>query len=182
MALSTTSSLSADQLAMPLFGVFLSQGSYRKDELHRTLFVTHDEKAANEYVACQEALHASMRVKIEQSYKDHESWTALNPRPTATMPERALLPDWTDVKVITNKMRAERRRLKAEYAQLVDKANEPLSEWFTKSSAKLQALKDASLTPTEKIAYQGDNCNSYRVDTLTWMPPVESILPKEGIA
>ena len=177
MTLPTPTFVSVDQMDNPLFGVVLSKVSHRSNELHRTLFVTHDEQAAHSYVEYQTTLHASMREKVEKAHKDQESWKELNPRPVVTMPECMPLPDWTGVKVITNKMRAERRRLKEEYSQLVDTANAPLLEWFTKYAAALNALKAASLTAEENIAHQDDNCNRYRVENLSWMPPLESILP-----
>lgn len=178
-----SASIPASAIGVPLFCVIESRGSY-EDAYQLNLFATHDEAAANAYVAYQNGMYASMRAKIAQSHKEAEDWSKANPQPS--MPdlskvERLALPNWNGIKVITKEMRAERNRIKAENENRVSVLWAPTQAWQQARMAIITNWQEANLTAAEVLAHQDDDYNQYEVQALSWMPPLESLLPAGSV-
>ena len=172
------------QAAPPLFNIVKSTGSY-EDYQTTTLFATHDQDAALAYVEYQNGLLDSVRAKMIQANNAVHTWDGKNPRPIDPylIPSALhIIPDWKGVAIITPEMRAERKRLNLENADRVTEGRKPLLAWVLERNAFLAAWKEANLTPAEALALKNDNATLYEIEDVSWMPPLESLLPADALA
>lgn len=177
--MTSSASIPASAIGVPLFCVIENRGSY-EDAYQINLFVTHDEAAANAYVAYQNGLYKSLNDKLGQSHKEAERWAKVNPQPIIpdlSKVERLSLPSWNGIKVITKEMREERTRIKTENENRTNALLAPAHIWQQARAAFLSNWQEANLTPEEKAARLDDNENHYEVQALTWMPAIETLLP-----
>lgn len=171
----------APSMKKSFFSVIADKGGY-DDASRNTVFITDNELAARAYVNYHNTVLASMRLKVIQSNVVGEAWEKVNPKPAfpPTAPGTSLaIPKW-DGLVVTSEMRLERKRLTIENDRRTSETLRPLREWALARMAAIANWQTANLTVAEQLAKK-DNVNEYEFEEVSWMPPLESLLPADAL-
>lgn len=152
-----------------MYVINMKTGSHEEYNVE-VIFITNDLEKGTAYVNNKNDIYASLRQKEDSFYQnEHKQWLELNPRANIAEHQLINIPKWQSNIKVTKEMRDERKSIELKNNKIIQKANEPVREWYKNYQAFIHNWWQDNLTVDELKMFRCMNQNYWEIQEVKWL-------------